>query len=122
MNAQKPNLAHVYEREIGIYKILAHPARLAILEILREGESCVCHMEAYLGYRQAYLSQQLSILRQAGMIQDRKDGWNVFYHIADQGVFDILTATREVLKIEIQQHHPQKECPCPKCNTGKSES
>jgi len=52
-----------------IFKLLSHPCRLAILYTLRSGEECVCHMEATLGYRQAYLSQQLAVLRQAGIIQ-----------------------------------------------------
>ncbi|MEW6406696.1 MAG: permease [Chloroflexota bacterium] len=46
--------------------ILMHPARLGILDLLREGEACVCHMEAVFGYRQAYISQQLMVLRDAG--------------------------------------------------------
>ncbi|MRS04979.1 ArsR family transcriptional regulator, partial [bacterium] len=49
---------HAYELQAQIYKVLTHPVRLAILEILRDGEHCVCHMEAYLGLRQAYISQQ----------------------------------------------------------------
>ncbi len=57
-----------------IFKLLSHPCRLAILYTLRSGEECVCHMEATLGYRQAYLSQQLAVLREAGIIQDRRDG------------------------------------------------
>ena len=59
---------------VQIFKVLTHPARLAILEILRDGEHCVCHMEAHLGFRQAYISQQLSVLRDAGLVQDRRDG------------------------------------------------
>ncbi|HTX78948.1 MAG TPA: metalloregulator ArsR/SmtB family transcription factor, partial [Longilinea sp.] len=68
-----------YEAESQLFKLLTHPARLAILDILRDGEHCVCHMEAYLGYRQAYLSQQLAILREGGLLQDRREGWNIFY-------------------------------------------
>ena len=67
-----------YDPQVQIFKVLTHPARLAILEILRDGEHCVCHMEAHLGFRQAYISQQLSVLRDAGLVQDRRDGWNIF--------------------------------------------
>jgi DNA-binding transcriptional ArsR family regulator len=51
----------IYEQETKLYKSLMHPARLAILDLLREGEECVCHMEATFGYRQAYISQQLMV-------------------------------------------------------------
>jgi len=64
-----------FGQSAGLFKTLMHPARLEILEILRDGEHCVCHIEAVLGYRQAYISQQLSVLREAGLVQDRRDGW-----------------------------------------------
>jgi DNA-binding transcriptional ArsR family regulator len=48
-----------------------HPARLAILNTLRGGAACVCHLEAHLVYRQAYLSQQLAALRAASLVRDR---------------------------------------------------
>ncbi len=67
-----------YEAQVKIYKALAHPTRLAILDLLRDGEHCVCHLEAFLGLRQAYISQQLLILREAGLVQDRRDGWYFF--------------------------------------------
>ncbi len=107
-----------YEAQAQLLKVLTHPARLAILDILRDGEHCVCHMEAYLGYRQAYISQQLMVLREAGLIQDRRDGWNVFYRVAEPRVFDILSAVEQMIPAE---HKPASErpavaCPCPKCN------
>ena len=58
----------------ALFKVLMHPTRLAILGILRQGEECVCHMEATLGLRQAYISQQLSVLREAGLVSVRRDG------------------------------------------------
>ena len=88
MKAQK----HPYEEPASFFKLLAHPARLAILEILRNGEECVCHMEATLGYRQAYLSQQLAVLREAGIIQDRRDGWNIFYRVMKPEIYQVLDA------------------------------
>ncbi len=47
-----------FEPQARLFKALMHPGRLAILEILRNGEECVCRMEALLGLRQAYISQQ----------------------------------------------------------------
>ena len=81
-----------YDLQIQIFKVLTHPARLAILEILRDGEHCVCHMEAYLGYRQAYISQQLAVLRKAGLILDRRDGWNIYYRVINPQIYAVLDA------------------------------
>src|SRR3972149_6488943 len=72
------------------------PAGLEILEILRDDEHCVCHIEAALGYRQAYISQQLSVLREAGLIQDRRDGWNIYYRVIQPKVFDVLDTAQAV--------------------------
>jgi DNA-binding transcriptional ArsR family regulator len=58
----------------ALFKAFSHPARLAILEELRKGEHCVCHLEALLEARQSYVSQQLAVLREAGLISDRRDG------------------------------------------------
>jgi DNA-binding transcriptional ArsR family regulator len=73
-----------------LFKALAHPKRLAILEALREGERCVCDLEQALQLRQAYVSQQLTVLREAGLVCYRKDGWNVFYRIGRPEVYTLL--------------------------------
>jgi ArsR family transcriptional regulator len=116
-----------YEPQARLFKVLMHPARLAILEILREGEECVCHMEAHLGYRQAYISQQLSVLKEAGLIQDRRDGWNIFYRVIRGEVYDILDTAYQMSGVTKGRHQIKDrvhDCPCPKCNirrkvTGK---
>jgi DNA-binding transcriptional ArsR family regulator len=109
----------IFEPQAMLFKALMHPARLAILDILRDGEECVCHMEAFLGYRQAYISQQLSVLREAGLVQDRRDGWNIFYRVIRPEIYDILdTAYRmEGVKPGSRINKPREHaCPCPKCN------
>jgi DNA-binding transcriptional ArsR family regulator len=73
-----------------LFKALAHPNRVAILEALRNGERCVCEIEASLDLRQSYVSQQLTVLREAGLVCYRKDGWNVVYRIARPEVYTLL--------------------------------
>ena len=106
--------------QVGLLKALTHPARLAILEILRSGEECVCHMEAALGYRQAYLSQQLAVLREAGIIEDRRDGWNIFYRVIRPEIYAVLDAVNKMAGAKIEgERKTNPTCPCPKCNTVK---
>jgi DNA-binding transcriptional ArsR family regulator len=103
--------------QVQIFKVLTHPARLAILEILRDGEHCVCHMEAHLGFRQAYISQQLSVLREAGLVQDRRDGWNIFYRVADERIYEVLNIVRRITgQGEPELKKPVVLCNCPKCS------
>jgi DNA-binding transcriptional ArsR family regulator len=106
------------ERQAQIFRALMHPARLAILNTLRGGEACVCHLEVCLGYRQAYLSQQLAALRAGGLVRDRRDGWNVYYSVAQPEVFALLdTALRMVGGTADGDRLSERlaDCTCPKC-------
>jgi DNA-binding transcriptional ArsR family regulator len=109
-----------YEAQAQLLKVLTHPARLAILDILRDGEHCVCHMGAHLGFRQSYISQQLAVLREAGLVQDRRDGWNIFYRVTDPKIYTILDVVQLVLG-ENSVPHPNTDvrCPCPKCSPAR---
>lgn len=107
------------EPEAKLFRILSHPARLDLLACLREGEACVCHLEAALGLRQAYISQQLAILRQAGLVQDRREGLNIYYRLAEPRLLPVLDAARQVTG---PSRRPQAvavpDCPCPKCSAA----
>jgi DNA-binding transcriptional ArsR family regulator len=108
-----------YKTQAQIYKILMHPTRLAILEVLREGEQCVCHMEAALGLRQAHISQHLMVLREAGLVADRRDGWNIFYRVCKPDIYQVIDAMNAFNgTAEPPQNEKKHACPCPKCNPG----
>ena len=81
-----------YDQVAEIGKALGHPVRLQILQVLREEEACVCHLEAILGQRQAYISQHLMRLREAGLVVDRREGMNVFYSLANEAIGSLLGA------------------------------
>ena len=53
----------MYQRQAELFSLLSHPVRLRILDILAQGEACVCHLCAALDQRQAYMSQQLAKLK-----------------------------------------------------------
>ncbi len=109
---------NTYKKQTDLLKIIAHPTRLAVLDILRDGEQCVCHMEAMLDIRQSTISQQLMILREAGLVEVRRDGNNMYYRVIKPGVFAILEAVYATAgKPKPAKHrHAKNECPCPKCN------
>jgi ArsR family transcriptional regulator len=108
------------ESTARLFKALMHPARLEILDILRDGEECVCHMEAALGFRQAYISQQLMVLREAGLVQDRRDGWNIFYRVVEPKVYDLVDTARrmsgDARPAARRKLTKSARCPCPRCN------
>lgn len=105
------------------FKALGHPARLAILDALRGGEQCVCHLESALGMRQAYISQQLAVLKEAGLVQDRRDGWNIYYRVIRPDIFTLIEsaggpASRpgKAFIRPRRARRPHEDCPCPKCS------
>jgi ArsR family transcriptional regulator len=105
-----------HEQTAELLKALAHPARLQIAGILREGEACVCHLEAHLGYRQPYISQQIMVLRKAGLLAERRDGTFIFYRIADSRVVKILDI---LIPVSVEEGSPaprrRVHCSCPEC-------
>jgi DNA-binding transcriptional ArsR family regulator len=112
----KPNMIKSFKPASELFRILAHPARLAILTVLREGEQCVCHMEAALKLRQAYISQQLKMLKDAGIVTDRRDGWNIFYQVSRPEIFNAMEAMSALMDLPMKIEVSGIDCPCPKCN------
>lgn len=98
------------------FKLLSHPVRLQILDILRRNPECVCHLEAVLGKPQPYISQQLRVLREAGVIVDNKEGLNVFYQLADPEIAALLNvALGPNLPERNGAHQSVLSCECPHC-------
>jgi DNA-binding transcriptional ArsR family regulator len=108
----------------NIFKALMHPSRLTILEILRDGEQCVCHLEAVLGCRQAYISQHLMVLREAGLVEDRRDGARIYYRVIKPEVFNLMEAAIRLggMEAPLATHSKVKDCPCPKCNPSSDDN
>ena len=113
-----------YQTKAQYFKILMHPTRQAVLDILRNGEQCVCHMEAVLGLRQAHISQHLMVLREAGLVTDRRDGWNIFYRITRPEIYQVIDAMNAFIgapsgsQVSVARKATRQACPCPKCNSG----
>ncbi len=71
-------------------KLLSHPARLRIVTELREGEACVSELQAVLERPQPYVSQQLGLLREAGIVACRREGQYVYYRLVDPFIGQLL--------------------------------
>ncbi len=76
-----------YDFQVEFFKALSHPTRLQILDVLRDEPACVCHLMAALNRPQPYISQQLAVLRDIGLVVDNKQGQNVFYQVRDRRVY-----------------------------------
>ena len=79
-----------YELLARMFKALAHPARLCILDLLCTKGAYVCHLIEATGRPQPYVSRHLQVLRAAGLVTDRKEGLRVYDQICNPRLADVL--------------------------------
>jgi ArsR family transcriptional regulator len=86
-----------------ILKALGHPARLLIVDELRRRDRCGCELLPLLGVDQSVVSRHLALLRNAGVVTERKEGLKVIYHLACPCILNALDCTLGVLKAETKR-------------------
>lgn len=87
----------IYQVKADFFKTLAHPARIRVLELLRDGERSVGELIPEVGLEASHLSQQLGILRRANILKARKDGSTVLYSVTDNRIFELLEVAKAIL-------------------------
>jgi len=110
------------EQIAALCRNLSQPDRIRILLTIGAGEACVCHLEAHLGLRQAYLSQHLMALRKARILKSRRDGRYIFYRLADPNILELIQMARRIIGLPLadlqllMQPVVGVNCPCPHCS------
>src|SRR5512138_2580041 len=87
----------LYQVKADFFKTLGHPVRVRVLELLSQREYAVGEMLPEVGVEAASLSQQLAVLRRAGLVNFRKAGSTVYYRLASPQVAELLTVARRIL-------------------------
>jgi DNA-binding transcriptional ArsR family regulator len=109
-----------FAQESRLLRTLAHPGRLAILASLRRGSTCVCHLAVALGRSEPYLSQQLAVLKGAGIIEAHREGAFTYYQLRDYGVLGLVDLTSRLLGDAATAVPPASAklegCGCPRCD------
>ncbi|MDA8220062.1 MAG: metalloregulator ArsR/SmtB family transcription factor [Dehalococcoidales bacterium] len=113
------------QAEANLFRTLAHPFRLQLLELLRAEEACVCHLSAYFDKPQSYVSKHLAGLRDAGLVVDRRDGQRVYYRLSDPSLGTVLDDARIAMRHlgaspgeeaeRLEPRYPVAGCECPRC-------
>ncbi len=109
------------ERLSRIFRAISTPARLRILAAIGNDEACVCHLEALLDLRQAYISQQLMEMRDADLVDTRRDGRYIFYRLTEPQLLDMLMNISKLFNIPTEEietllnNDPLPHCCCPDC-------
>ena len=84
----------LHQLKAEFFKTLAHPARIRVLELLSEREYSVGEMLPLLGIEASHLSQQLAVLRRAGLVTTRRVGSTVYYSLTSPQLSELLAAAR----------------------------
>ena len=86
-----------------VLKALAQPTRLKILELLRNGERCICEIVPAINGEQSNISRHISTMQKSHLITTRKDGVKVMVKVRDRRVFEILDTVGLFLKTQMQE-------------------
>jgi len=95
-----------------VFSLLGQPARLQILLAIGEQHACVCHLEAVLGLRQAYISQQLMLLRSVGLVATERNGRHIFYHLADPRWLALIEEAARIQGVTLPRYNLPEVAGC----------
>ena len=91
------------EARAVIIKALAHPTRLFVIDELAKGERCVCELRDMIGADISTVSKHLSVLKQAGIVEDEKRGLQVWYSLRVPCILNFFGCVEDVLKANVKQ-------------------
>lgn len=91
------------ERKAEMFKVLANPIRVALLDELRSGSLTVGDLQRKLGIDSSNVSQHLAILRGRSLVATRREGNSVWYSVEEPRVYEILDAARAILENQLAQ-------------------
>jgi DNA-binding transcriptional ArsR family regulator len=105
-----PSAAHVrsdpvYVAKAQLFRVLGHPLRIRILELLSDGERTVGDLQAQLELDSSGTSQHLAALRQQGILDSRRAGTSVYYRIRDPRVSELLALAKQILTSVLSDSH-----------------
>lgn len=94
--------APIYRVKADLFRLLGHPARVRILELLRDGERTVGELQAELELESSGASQHLTAMRRQGVLENRRAGSNVYYRVTDPRIFQLLEVARQILTTQLE--------------------
>jgi DNA-binding transcriptional ArsR family regulator len=93
----------IHRIKAEFFRTLGHPARVRILELLREGEKTVGELQAELEVDSSGASQHLGAMRRQGLLEARRDGTSVYYRVRDPRTFQLLETARQLISSHLEE-------------------
>ena len=104
-----------------LFSTLGNPFRIRILMEIGEGEACVCHLVTVLEKRQAFISQHLMAMREAGLLETRRDGKYIFYRLSKPNLLNLIhdtsrfTGSKAAMVSKVKTSTHIENCVCQIC-------
>jgi DNA-binding transcriptional ArsR family regulator len=95
--------APIYRLKADFFRLLGHPARVRVLELLRDRERSVGELQVELGLDSSGTSQHLTAMRKQGVLESRRAGTSVFYSVKDPRIFQLLEISKQILTAQLEE-------------------
>ncbi|HUG99832.1 MAG TPA: metalloregulator ArsR/SmtB family transcription factor [Gammaproteobacteria bacterium] len=92
-----------YELQAEVVHGVAHPIRLAIVDLLRDGDVCVCDIATAVGAGRSNVSRHLAVMARSGIVSTRKDGLKVFYRLRTPCITDFMACATRTLEHDLEE-------------------
>jgi DNA-binding transcriptional ArsR family regulator len=93
----------IYVLKAEFFRVLGHPVRIRLLQLLREGERTVGALQAALDLDSGGTSQQLAALRKQGLVVSRREGTNVYYRVKDARTLELLGLAKDIIAANLEE-------------------
>jgi len=104
MWSSRPGQSPVYALKADFFRVLGHPVRVRILQLLREGERSVGALQEELELDSSGTSQHLAALRAKGLVASRKEGTSVYYRVKDARTLELLELAKEIISAGLEEN------------------
>jgi len=93
----RPGQSPIYALKADFFRVLGHPVRVRMLQVLRDGERSVGSLQDELELDSSSTSQHLAALRGQGLLESRKEGTSVFYRVKDPRTLELLELAKQII-------------------------
>jgi ArsR family transcriptional regulator len=103
MTPARPGQPPIYAVKAEFFRALGHPARIRLLQQLREGERTVGALQTALDLDSSGASQQLAALRKRGLVESRREGTSVYYRVKDPRTLELLELAKRIISANLEE-------------------
>jgi ArsR family transcriptional regulator len=93
----------IHKIKADFFRTLGHPARVRVLELLKDGELTVGMLQAELEIDSSGASQHLAAMRRQGLLESRREGTSVFYRVRDPRIFQLLETAKQLIGSHLEE-------------------